>query len=259
MTRIVTWNVNSLRVRLPQVLDWLAAHQPDIVALQETKLPDESFPAAELTAAGYSVLFSGQRTYNGVALLARGADVSFGEVARELPGFPDVQRRVLAATVGPLRVVDLYVPNGQSVDSDKYRYKLAWLAALREWLQEELGRHPLMVVLGDFNIAPEDRDVHDPAAWAGSVHVSDPERAALRALLELGFSDVFRRFESGTGFYSWWDYRQGAFRRDHGLRIDLMLATAALAARCRASHIDREPRRAERASDHAPVVAEFDI
>ena len=224
MTRIVTWNVNSLRVRLPQVLDWLAAHQPDIVAL-----------------------------------LARGADVSFGEVARELPGFPDVQRRVLAATVGLLRVVDLYVPNGQSVDSDKYRYKLAWLAALREWLQQELGRHPLMVVLGDFNIAPEDRDVHDPAAWAGSVHVSDPERAALRALLELGFSDVFRRFESGTGFYSWWDYRQGAFRRDHGLRIDLILATAALAARCRASHIDREPRRAERASDHAPVVAEFDI
>lgn len=259
MTRIVTWNVNSLRVRLPQVLDWLAAHQPDVVALQETKLPDESFPAAELTAAGYSVLCSGQRTYNGVALLARGAHVPFGEVARELPGFPDVQRRVLAATVGPLRVVDLYVPNGQSVDSDKYRYKLAWLAALRDWLQGEMGRHPQMVVLGDFNIAPEDRDVHDPAAWAGSVHVSDPERSALRALLELGFSDVFRRFEPGTGFYSWWDYRQGAFRRDRGLRIDLILATAALAARCRASHIDREPRRAERASDHAPVVAEFDI
>ena len=151
------------------------------------------------------------------------------------------------------------MPNGQSVDSDKYRYKLGWLAALREWLRGEVARHPHTVVLGDFNIAPEDRDVHDPAAWAGSVHVSEPERAALRGLLALGFSDVFRRFEAGTGFYSWWDYRQGAFRRGHGLRIDLILASNALAERCRSSHIDREPRRSERASDHTPVVAEFDI
>jgi exodeoxyribonuclease III len=259
MTRIGTWNVNSLRVRLPQVLEWLAAHQPDVLALQETKLPDEAFPTAELAAAGYSVLFSGQRTYNGVALLARGGSVAFGDVVRDLPGIEDPQRRVLAATIGGLRVVDLYVPNGQSVDSDKYRYKLGWLAALREWLRAELASHPHTVVLGDFNIAPEDRDVHDPAAWAGSVHVSEPERTALKELLALGFSDVFRRFEPGAGFYSWWDYRQGAFRRDNGLRIDLILASQALAERALGSHIDREPRRSERASDHTPVVAEFDI
>ena len=259
MTKIATWNVNSLRVRLPQVLEWLDAHQPDVLALQETKLPDEIFPAAELAAAGYSVLFSGQRTYNGVALLARGAGREFTDVVRDLPGLEDPQRRVLAATVGPLRVVNLYVPNGQSVDSDKYRYKLGWLQALRDWMQAEAARHPHVVMLGDFNIAPEDRDVHDPARWAGGVLVSEPERAALRALLALGFSDVFRRFEAATGFYSWWDYRQGGFRRDHGLRIDLILAASALAGRCRGSSIDREPRRAERASDHTPVMAEFDI
>jgi exodeoxyribonuclease-3 len=259
MTRIVTWNVNSLRVRLPQVLEWLAAHQPDVLVLQETKLPDDSFPATELAAAGYSVLFSGQRTYNGVALLARGHDVAFSDVVRDLPGIEDPQRRVLAATIAGLRVIDLYVPNGQSVDSDKYRYKLSWLAALRDWLRAELARHRHVVVLGDFNIAPEDRDVHDPAAWIGSVHVSDAERAALRELLALGFSDVFRRFEPGTGHYSWWDYRQGAFRRDRGLRIDLILASEALAECASGARIDREPRRSERASDHAPVIAEFDI
>ena len=257
--RIATWNVNSLRVRLPQLLEWLAAHAPDIVALQETKLPDESFPLAELAAAGYSVLYNGQRTYNGVALLARGSGLEFAEVVRDMPGLEDPQRRVLAATIGPLRVVNLYVPNGQAVDSDKYRYKLGWLQALRDWMQAETLRHPHVLMLGDFNIAPDDRDVHDPAAWAGSVHVSEPERAALCALLALGFHDVFRQFEPGGGCYSWWDYRQGAFRRDHGLRIDLILAATALAGRCRGSSIDREPRRSERASDHAPVVAEFDI
>lgn len=259
MTKIATWNVNSLRVRLPQVLEWLAAHQPDVLALQETKLPDEAFPAAELAAAGYSVLFNGQRTYNGVALLARGADARFGDVVRELPGLDDPQRRVLAASVGPLRIVNLYVPNGQSVDSDKYQYKLGWLRALRDWMRTEAEVHPHVVMLGDFNIAPEDRDVHDPDRWAGGVLVSESERAALRELLALGFSDVFRRFEPATGHYSWWDYRQGAFRRDHGLRIDLILAATALAGRCRGSSIDREPRRSDRASDHTPVLAQFDI
>jgi exodeoxyribonuclease-3 len=253
---ITTWNVNSLRVRLPQLLEWLAVNQPDVVALQETKLTDDAFPHAELAAAGYQCLANGQKTYNGVALLAR---APLAAPQRELPGFEDPQRRVLAASVGGVRVVNLYVPNGQAVGSDKYAYKLRWLEALRGWLAAELAREPRLVVLGDFNIAPEDRDVHDPAAWAGSVHVSEPEREALRALLALGFEDVFRRFEQPAGSYSWWDYRQGAFRRNHGLRIDLVLASPALAAVCRGCSIDVAPRRVERASDHAPVSASFDI
>ena len=254
--RITTWNVNSLRVRLPQLLEWLAANQPDVVALQEIKLTDDLFPFAELAAAGYQCLANGQKTYNGVALLAR---APLAAPQRELPGFEDPQRRVLAASVGGVRVVNLYVPNGQAIGSDKYAYKLRWLEALRGWLAAELAREPRLVVLGDFNIAPEDRDVHDPAAWAGSVHVSEAERAALRALLALGFEDVFRRFEQPPAAYSWWDYRQGAFRRNHGLRIDLVLASPALAAACRGCSIDVAPRRVERASDHAPVSASFDI
>jgi exodeoxyribonuclease III len=260
--RIATWNVNSLRVRLPQLLEWLAASAPDVVALQETKLTDDAFPGAELNAAGYNVAFSGQKTYNGVALLARSAGPGGGllaDVSRDIPGFDDPQRRVIAATVGELRVVDVYVPNGQSVDSDKYQYKLGWLQALRQYLAAELVRFPRLVVLGDFNIAPEDRDVHDPIAWQGSVLVSEPERAALRALLDTGFDDVFRRFEQAEKSFSWWDYRQGAFRRNAGLRIDLILSSRALAERCTASEIDREPRRVERASDHTPVLATFDI
>jgi exodeoxyribonuclease-3 len=254
--KITTWNVNSLRVRLPQLLEWLAASQPDVVALQEIKLTDEVFPAADLAAAGYHSLANGQKTYNGVALLAK---ARLDAPQRELPGFDDPQRRVLAASVAGLRVVNLYVPNGQSVGSEKYAYKLRWLNALRDWLAAELAREPRLVVLGDFNIAPEDRDVHDPAAWEGSVHVSAPERAALQELLALGFEDVFRRFEQPAGAYSWWDYRQGAFRRNHGLRIDLILASPALAGVCRGCSIDVAPRRVERASDHAPVSANFDI
>jgi exodeoxyribonuclease-3 len=254
--RIATWNVNSLRVRLPQLLEWLAGSAPDAVALQETKLTDEAFPAAELLAAGYHSVCSGQKTYNGVAILARRP---LTDVVRDMPGYDDPQRRVLAASLGALRVIDLYVPNGQSVGSDKFHYKLGWLRALRKWLQAELAAHPQLVVLGDFNIAPEDRDVHDPAAWAGSVHVSAEERAALRETLALGLSDLFRRFEQLPQSFSWWDYRAGAFRRNHGLRIDLVLASAALAEHCTACQIDREPRRVERASDHTPVVASFDI
>jgi exodeoxyribonuclease-3 len=255
--KLATWNVNSLRVRLPQLEPWLAEHRPDIVALQETKLPDADFPLAALQALGYDAAFNGQRTYNGVAILSRHPIVS---IATALPGFVDEQRRVLAVETGGLRVIDLYVPNGQAIGSDKYDYKLRWLASLAQWLRAEAAAHPNLVVLGDFNIAPEDRDVHDPAAWEGSVHVSAPERAALAELTgSLGLVDVFRSFEQPEKSYSWWDYRAGAFRRNNGLRIDLILAHPALAARCLECTIDREPRRAKRPSDHAPVIARFDI
>jgi exodeoxyribonuclease-3 len=254
--QIVTWNVNSLRVRLPQLLDWLAANRPDMVALQETKLVNEVFPAAELAAAGYQCAFNGQKTYNGVAILAR---TPLSESVLEIPSFDDQQRRVLAASCGAVRVVNLYVPNGQSVGSDKYDYKLRWLEALRAWLRAELAQYPRLLVLGDFNIAPEDRDVHDPQAWAGSVHVSAPEREALADLLRIGFVDVFRQFDQPPQTFSWWDYRAGAFRRNNGLRIDLILASTALAPRCTGCRIDRLARAGERVSDHAPVIASFDL
>jgi exodeoxyribonuclease-3 len=254
--RIATWNVNSLRVRLEQLLEWLREQQPEIVALQETKVTDQQFPIARIEAAGYACVFNGQKSYNGVATLARRP---LSEAVIEIPSFDDHQRRVLAVSCDGVRIVNLYVPNGQAVASDKYEYKLRWLKALRIWLREELARYPQLLVLGDFNIAPEDRDVHDPQAWAGSVLVSEPEREALRELLQIGFSDVFRRFEQPAQSFSWWDYRAGAFRRNQGLRIDLVLACAALAARCTGCHIDRAPRERERASDHTPVVASFDI
>ncbi|MDX1653978.1 MAG: exodeoxyribonuclease III [Candidatus Competibacteraceae bacterium] len=254
MTTIATWNVNSLKVRLPQVLDWLHRHRPDLLALQETKLEDSRFPLEPLREAGYQAVFAGQKTYNGVALLSR---QPMADVITELPGLTDPQRRVLGASLGDLRVLDLYVPNGQAVGSDKYLYKLDWLARLRDFLAEELTRHPRLVVVGDFNIAPTDADVHDPAAWAGQVLCSEPERAALGRLLELGLQDTFRLFEQPKGIYSWWDYRAAGFRRNRGLRIDLILASPILAQRCRRCEVDREPRSWERPSDHAPVVAEF--
>jgi exodeoxyribonuclease III len=254
--RIATWNVNSLRVRLPQLLKWLRHSAVDILAMQETKLPDADFPQQELTALGYRVLYSGEKTYNGVALLSRWPAT---EVVTDIPAFADTHRRVLAATSGGVRVVNLYVPNGQTVGSEKYQYKLRWLTALAEWLRGELRRAERLVVLGDFNVAPEDRDVHDPPSWLGSVHVSEPERKALRAVLALGFIDLFRRFEQPPATYTWWDYRMGAFRRNHGLRIDLLLANEALARACTACVVDREPRRAERPSDHAPVIADFTL
>ncbi len=252
--KIATWNVNSLKVRLPQLLDWLAQRQPDVVCLQETKLEDHNFPVKELQAAGYEATFSGQRTYNGVAILSRTpqADVSMG-----IPGFSDEQKRVLASTVDGIRVVCLYVPNGQAVGSDKYQYKLAWLAALREWLRRELARHPRLALLGDFNIAPEPQDVHDPELWAGQVLFSEPERAAFRELLALGFKDAFRLFQQPEQSFTWWDYRMMAFRRNRGLRIDHILLSEPLAARCTACSIDRDVRRLTRPSDHAPVIAEL--
>ena len=254
--RIATWNVNSLRVRMEHLGRWLAENAVDAIALQELKLTDEQFPRADIEAMGLHAAFYGQKTYNGVAIVSRGvpADVTTG-----VPGDADPQRRVIAATLGPVRLVNVYVPNGQAVGSEKYTYKLAWLERLRGYLAALLEQHEYLLVAGDFNIAPEDRDVHDPAAWAGSVHVSELEREALGRITALGFEDVFRRFEQPGKSWSWWDYRMNAFRRDLGLRIDLMLASPALAARCTACTIDRTPRTWERPSDHAPVTATFDI
>lgn len=252
--KLAAWNVNSLKVRLPQLLDWLAQARPDVVCLQELKLEDAKFPRAELEDAGYRSAFSGQKTYNGVAVLSRAqaADVRAG-----IPEFADEQKRVIAASVDGVRVVCVYCPNGQAVGSDKYEYKLRWFAALREYLAAELQRHPQLAVAGDFNVAPEDRDVHDPKAWEGQVHVSEPERAAWRALLGLGLKDSFRLFEQPEKIYSWWDYRMMGFRRNAGLRIDHILVSDPLAERCRSSAVDKAPRKLERPSDHAPVIAEF--
>lgn len=252
--KIATWNVNSLRVRLDHVLAWMESADPDVLALQETKLTDENFPVEAFENAGYHAAFCGQPTYNGVALISRehGEDVATG-----IDGFEDHQRRVLSANYGGVRVMNVYVPNGQTVESDKYVYKLDWLAALRAQLASEAGRHEHRVILGDFNIAPDDRDVHDPAGWEGKVLCTDKERGALADILSLGFNDTFRLFEQPEKSYSWWDYRAAAFRRNMGLRIDLILASEGLSRACTGSHIDVEPRRWERPSDHTPVVSDF--
>ena len=252
--RLATWNVNSLKVRLSQLLDWMAADAPDIVCLQETKLDDPKFPVSDIEAAGFHVAFSGQKTYNGVAILSRNPAA---EVSTGIGGFPDEQKRVIAATFGSVRVVDAYIPNGQSVVSDKYRYKLDWLDAFTRWLEEELARYPELAVVGDFNIAPESRDVHDPKAWEGQVLCSEPERDALRKLLALGLVDSFRLFEQPEKSYTWWDYRMNAFKRGMGLRIDHILLSPALAQRCNSVSILKDMRTLERPSDHAPVVADI--
>ena len=250
--KLAAWNVNSLKVRLPQLLEWLAAQQPDVVCLQETKLEDPNFPHQEIEAAGYEVAFSGQKTYNGVALLSR---LGISEVVCGNPHYPDPQKRLIAGTVQGVRVVCAYIPNGQAVDSEKYAYKLAWLAALETWLGEQIAAHPLLALAGDFNIAPEDRDVHDPAAWVGQILCSPPEREAFQRLLGLGMQDSFRLFGQAEKSYSWWDYRMLGFKRNQGLRIDHILLTKPLAERCTAASIDREMRKRERPSDHAPVIA----
>ncbi len=252
--KVASWNVNSLKVRLPQVLDWAATAQPDVLGLQETKLTDENFPAAEIEAAGYRVVYSGQKTYNGVAILARDP---ITDVVTDIPGLDDPQRRILAATIGDLRFVNLYVVNGQSVGSRAYQYKLEWLDRVRDYLADQLEAHARVAVVGDFNITPDDRDVHDPDKWREKILCSTPERDALYKIFDLGFADSFRLHHSDAGVFSWWDYRMGAFRRVLGLRIDLILVSPALAEVCTASYVDQEPRRWERPSDHAPVVAEF--
>ena len=254
--KIATWNVNSLKVRLPQVVDWTGKHRPDVLCLQETKLQNDQFPAVEIRAAGYEPLANGQKTYNGVCIVSLGPP---SETITEIPGLEDPQKRVLAATIGGIRIINAYVPNGESVESDKYQYKLKWLAAFSGWLKAELAQHPRLAVLGDFNVAPEDRDVYDPKAWEGQVLFSAPERDALKSLLAVGFKDAFRLFEQPERSFTWWDYRMNAFRRKMGLRIDHILLSEALAKVCTACTIDIEPRKNERPSDHAPVIAELNL
>jgi exodeoxyribonuclease III len=254
--RVATWNVNSVRVRLPQLLEWLRNAQPDVVGLQELKCQDEQLPRAELEAAGYQVVSNGQKTYNGVAILARSA---IDEVRRDMPGFTDEQKRVIAATVGGVRMVNVYVVNGQAVGSEKYQYKLRWLAALRDYLRAELQHHPKLLVMGDFNIAPTPQDTHDPALWEGQILCSEAERAAYGELLALGLADSFGLQPPPEQRFTWWDYRQAAFRRNMGLRIDHLLLTPALAAGCRGWSVDTAPRRLEKPSDHAPVAIELDL
>jgi exodeoxyribonuclease-3 len=254
--KIATWNVNSLKVRLPQVLDWITATAPDVLCLQETKLTDENFPAEAIETAGYHAAFAGEKTYNGVAVLSRRP---LSEVVTDPPGVDDAQRRLLGATCNGLRLLNLYVVNGQEVGSEKFAWKLEWLSRVGRYLESELKAHEHLVALGDFNIAPEDRDVHDPEIWHEQILCSTPEREAFKALLELGLVDTFRLFEQEEKSFSWWDYRGAAFRRNLGLRIDLILASGPLASRCSACRIDTAPRRLERPSDHAPVIADFDI
>ncbi|MFN3860144.1 MAG: exodeoxyribonuclease III [Roseateles sp.] len=256
MKKFATWNVNSLAVRLPQLLDWLSAHPVDALVLQETKLTDDKFPTLEIGEAGYQAQWFGQKTYNGVALLSREPAV---DVVKNIPGFADEQARVIAGTVGGVRIIGGYFPNGQAPDSDKFVYKMDWLNALRGWVGEQMKTHKQLVLMGDFNIAPEDRDVYDPVAWAGQIHCTPEEREQFRQLLALGLTDAFRLFEQPPKSWSWWDYRNLAFRKNQGLRIDHILVSQALQARVTACEIDKQPRKNERPSDHAPVIVTLDL
>lgn len=252
--KLATWNVNSLTVRLPQLLAWLQAHQPDAMVLQETKIVDEKFPRLEIEAAGYQVQFFGQKTYNGVALLSRQPAL---DVVCNIPGFADAQARVIAGTVDGCRIIGVYVPNGQALGSEKFAYKMQWLSALRGWVATEMAAHPRLALMGDYNIAPDSRDVYDPIAWEGQIHCTPEEREQFRGLLALGLHDAFRQFEQPPKSWSWWDYRGLAFRKNQGLRIDTILVSDALKGQLRACSIDKAMRKNESPSDHAPVVAEF--
>ena len=256
--KIASWNVNSLNVRLPHLQRWLQDFQPDVIGLQETKLEDARFPHETLLADGYPSAFAGQKTYNGVALLARGHDIA--DVQRGIPGFEDPQQRAIASTINGVRIIDLYVVNGEAVGTDKFDYKLRWLAAVHGWLKDELTRHPKLVVMGDFNIAPADIDVHDPKRWKDKVLCSVPEREALSSLEALGLHDSFRLLHPDVEKeFSWWDYRLAAFQRGWGLRIDLLLVSDALKHSVAAAGIDVEPRTWERPSDHTPAWVELDL
>jgi exodeoxyribonuclease-3 len=250
--QLVTWNVNSLKVRLPQVLKWLESNPVDVLCIQETKLTDDKFPQAEIEAAGYHVAFTGQKTYNGVAIVSRHP---ISDVQKNNPHFPDEQQRLIAATIQGMRIICAYVPNGQALDSEKYPYKLSWLAALKIWVQEEMAKHTDFAILGDYNIAPKDEDVHDPAAWEGMNLVSPAERAALQELINLGLTDSFRLFPQAEKSFTWWDYRQLGFRLNKGVRIDHILLSTSLTQRCTACVVDKIPRKWEQPSDHAPVIA----
>ena len=252
--KIATWNVNSLKVRLPHVLDWLAVSDADVLCLQETKLTDENFPVDEIKAAGYHVTYSGQKTYNGVAIISKQEP---SDIITDVPGLDDPQRRILGATIDGIRVLNLYVVNGQEVGSEKFDYKLEWLSTVSDYIEDQLKQHEQFVTLGDFNIAPDDRDVHDPAEWKERILCSTPERNALQHILDLGLEDTFRLFEQEEKSFSWWDYRAAGFRRNRGLRIDLILASKTLSKKCTGCYIDKEPRQLERPSDHTPVYAVF--
>ena len=254
--KIATWNVNSLRVRLPHVLDWLASEQPDVLALQETKLTDPDFPFEAIQQAGYHVVASGQKTYNGVAIISR---LEAKDIITDIPDLDDHQRRILCATIGDIRVLDLYVPNGESVASEKYQYKLNWLQKMDLFLKQQVKKYPKMIVLGDFNIAPEAIDVHDPIQWEGHVLFSDKERQAFQDMLAVGFKDSFREKNPSEQAYSWWDYRMNAFKRKMGMRIDHILSSDQLIKSCTKCWIDKAPRALERPSDHTPVIAEFNL
>lgn len=254
--KIASWNVNSLKVRLPHVLNWLKSYQPDVLVLQETKLPDEHFPVNELRTAGYAAVFSGQKTYNGVAILSK---TEIREVISDIPGYTDPQRRMIAASIGGLRILNLYVVNGSDVGTEKFIYKLNWLNKVTDFIADELTRYQNVIALGDYNIAPEDRDVHDPESWREKILCSTAERKALAKIQSLGLLDTFRLFGQAEASFSWWDYRAAAFRRNLGLRIDLILSSKALAEKCYACGIDKEPRKWERPSDHAPVWAEYNL
>jgi exodeoxyribonuclease-3 len=255
--KIATWNINSITVRLPQVLEWVKANRPDAICLQETKCVDEKFPAAAFQEIGYKAETFGQPTYNGVAILS----LSPAEDVRR--GLPDddasAQKRLIAATVNGVRIVNVYIPNGQEVGSEKYQFKLEWIARLRRFFDDHCDMKKPILLCGDFNVAPEDRDVHDPVLWTGKILCSDDERAALRQVSEWGLIDLFRQHHEESGLFSWWDYRAGAFPRNHGLRIDHLWATAPLARVCVDAWIDKMPRALEKPSDHVPVVAEFSI
>ena len=255
--RLATWNVNSLNVRLPHLLDWLSAAQPDILGLQEIKCEAHKFPQDAIAAAGYKAIVHGQKTYNGVAILYK-PELSPTDVVTQLPGMEDdPQARFIAATFGDLRFIDVYVPNGAEVGSDKFQYKLKWLTALVRYLKQAIIDYPKLTIVGDFNIAPEDRDVHDPKAWEGSVLVSPQERDYFQQLLSLGLKDSFRLFDQPDQSFSWWDYRAAAFVRNLGLRIDHILVSTQLAQHCHSCVIDITPRKLERPSDHAPVISEI--
>jgi exodeoxyribonuclease-3 len=253
--KIATWNVNSMNVRQAHVIEWLQSNEPDVLVLQEIKQVSEKFPVNALRQIGYHSIASGQKTYNGVAVISK---TPATDPVTDFPDLDDPQRRILASTIDGVRVIDLYIPNGSEVGSDKYEYKLGWLASLQRFLEGELRIHEKLVVLGDFNIAPADEDVHDPEKWGEDILCSPAERKALADLLDLGLTDVFRKFDHPEKTFSWWDYRAAGFRRNAGLRIDLILTSRAMTDRCTASYVDREPRAWERPSDHTPVVAEFE-
>lgn len=252
--KIASWNVNSIKVRLNQVLDWFETENMDVLAIQETKVTDENFPIQAFQERGLCVLFSGQKTYNGMAMISRN---TLKDIVTDIPNLIDPQRRILTATMGEIRIINLYVPNGSMVGSEKYQYKLDWLHKITAYIRSEMSKYEQLVVLGDFNIAPEDIDVHDPAVWAGSVLVSPSERTALNDILKLGLHDVFRQLHPNTQQFSWWDYRAASFRRNRGLRIDLILTTEKLRSRCQSAEINPEPRKHIQPSDHTPVMIEL--